>query len=92
MLTRGAQYGAIFGGGPPRQQQRLPVWLVVLVVSLVTYAISFLLLKLLSRYRSCRRTGRGVPDHEAARLASALQKITGDINQIPTGTCAQASA
>src|SRR5690242_5655270 len=52
MLTRGAQYGAFFGGGRrDNNNGGLPVWLVVLVVSLITYAVSFLLLKLLSRYR-----------------------------------------
>src|SRR5262245_63522319 len=44
MLTRGAQYGAIFGGNR-RDSNGLPVWLVVLVVSLITYAVSFFLLK-----------------------------------------------
>jgi heat shock protein HtpX len=85
MLTRGAQYGAIFGGGRRDSNSNgLPVWLVVLVVSLVTYAISFLLLKLLSRYRelSADRAGAYLTMKPSA-LASALQKITGEINQIP---------
>src|SRR4051794_141199 len=50
MLTRGAQYGAIFGGRRDNNNG-VPVWLIVLVVSLITYAVSFFLLKLLSRYR-----------------------------------------
>lgn len=84
MLARGSQYGAIFGGGRRDNNNGLPVWLVVLVVSLVTYAISFLLLKLLSRYRelSADRAGAYLTMKPHA-LASALQKITGDINQIP---------
>ncbi len=84
MLSRGAQYGAIFGGGRRDNNNGLPVWLVVLVVSLVTYAVSFLLLKLLSRYRelSADRAGAYLTMKPQA-LASALQKITGDINQIP---------
>jgi heat shock protein HtpX len=84
MLTRGSQYGAIFGGGRRDNNNGVPVWLVVLVVSLVVYAISFLLLKLLSRYRelSADRAGAYLTMKPAA-LASALQKITGDINQIP---------
>jgi heat shock protein HtpX len=84
MLTRGAQYGAIFGGNRRDNNSGLPVWLVVLVVSLVTYVVSFLLLKLLSRYRelSADRAGAYLTMKPQA-LASALQKITGDINQIP---------
>ena len=53
MLTRGAQFGGLglFGGRRSNDNNGLPVWLVVLVVSLVVYAVSFLLLQLLSRYR-----------------------------------------
>ncbi|GAA4757920.1 zinc metalloprotease HtpX [Nocardioides endophyticus] len=85
MLTRGAQYGAIFGGGRrDNNNGGLPIWLVVLLVSLVTYAVSFVLLKLLSRYRelSADRAGAYLTMKPEA-LASALQKITGEINTIP---------
>ncbi|MCW2766406.1 MAG: Heat shock protein Metallo peptidase family [Nocardioides sp.] len=85
MLTQGAQYGAFFGGGRrDNNNNGLPVWLVVLVVSLVVYAISFVLLRLLSRYRelSADRAGAYLTMKPAA-LASALQKITGEINVIP---------
>jgi heat shock protein HtpX len=85
MLTRGAQYGAIFGGGRrDNNNGGLPVWLVVLLVSLVTYAVSFVLLKLLSRYRelSADRAGAYLTMKPEA-LASALQKITGEMNTIP---------
>lgn len=82
MLTRGAQYGAFFGrrdnnGGAP-------AWVVVLLISILTYIISFLLLKLLSRYRelSADRAGAYLTMKPEA-LASALQKITGEINTIP---------
>jgi len=83
MLTRGSQYGAMFGNRG-RNNNGLPVWLVVLVVSLVVYAVSFLLLRLLSRYRelSADRAGAHLTMNPRA-LASALQKITGEINRIP---------
>ena len=61
MLTRGAQYGGLglFGGRRSNDNNGMPVWLVVLVVSLVVYAISFFLLKLLSRATgSCPPTAR----------------------------------
>ena len=86
MVTRGAQYGGLglFGGRRSNENNGLPVWLVVLVVSLVVYAISFFLLKLLSRYRelSADRAGAYLTMKPAA-LASALQKITGEMNTIP---------
>jgi heat shock protein HtpX len=86
MSTRGAQYGAFFGGGRRDNNNNggLPIWLVVLVVSLVTYAVSFLLTRLLSRYRelSADRAGAFLTGKPSA-LASALTKITGDIASIP---------
>jgi heat shock protein HtpX len=84
MATRGAQYGAIFGGGRRDNNSGAPVWLVVLVVSIVTYAVSFFLTRLLSRYRelSADRAGAFLTGKPSA-LASALTKITGDISHIP---------
>ena len=89
MATRGAQYGAIFGGGRRSSNDNngggLPVWLIVLVVSLVVYAISFFLTKMLSRYRElCADRAGAVLTQKPAALASALTKITGDIAAIPT--------
>ena len=83
MLTQGAQYGALFGGRS-RDNSGLPVWLVVLLVSLVTYAISFLLLKVLSRYRelSADRAGAYLTMKPQA-LASALQKISRGMDTVP---------
>jgi heat shock protein HtpX len=87
MLTRGAQYGAIFGGGDRRGNNNtagLPVWLVVLVVSLVVYAVSFLLLKLLSRYRELAADrAAAYLTMKPAALATALQKISGQMSRIP---------
>ena len=62
----------------------MPVWLIVMVVSLIVYAVSFLLLRLLSRYRelAADRAGAQLTMRPRA-LASALQKITGEINRIP---------
>lgn len=87
MLAQGSQYGAFLGGGDRRENNNsaLPVWLVVLLVSMVVYAVSFFLLKLLSRYRelSADRAGAYLTMKPHA-LASALQKITGEMNAIPT--------
>ena len=93
MLAQGSQYGAFFGGGRRDNNGGLPVWLLVLIVSLVVYAISFVLLRLLSRYRelSADRAGAHLTMKPAA-LASALQKISGQINQIPDRDLRQVSA
>ena len=84
MATRGAQYGAWFGGGRRDNNGGLPIWLVVLVVSIVTYAVSFFLTRLLSRYRElCADRSGAFLTGKPSALASALTKITGDIAHIP---------
>jgi heat shock protein HtpX len=95
MLTQGSQYGAFgfFGGRGRDNNGGLPVWLLVLLVSLAVYAVSFVLLRLLSRYRELAADRAGAyltmrPD----ALASALQKITGGINQIPQRDLRQVGA
>jgi len=88
MATRGAQYGAIFGGGDRRDNNNnggVPVWLLVLVFSLVVYAVSFFLTRLLSRYRElCADRSGAYLTQKPSALASALTKISGDIASIPT--------
>ncbi len=97
MLTQGAQYGMFFGGfggrGRSNNNSGLPVWLLVLVVSLVVYAVSFVLLRVLSRYRelSADRAGAYLTMRPAA-LASALQKITGEMSAIPERDLRQVGA
>ncbi|HET7689496.1 MAG TPA: zinc metalloprotease HtpX [Nocardioidaceae bacterium] len=85
MLARGAQYGGMFGGGRrDNNAGGLPIWLVILLVSLVTYAISFFATRLLSRYRelSADRAGAFLTGKPNA-LANALVKITGETAKIP---------
>jgi heat shock protein HtpX len=85
MLTRGAQWGGLgFFGGRRGNNNGAPLWLVVLVVSLVVYAISFFLTRLLSRYRElcADRSGAYLTMNPGA-LASALQIISGEIAAAP---------
>jgi heat shock protein HtpX len=93
MLTQGARFGGLGFFGRRDNNGGLPVWLVVLVVSLADYAISFVLLRLLSRYRelAADRAGAYLTMQPGA-LASALQKITGGINQIPQRDLRQVGA
>jgi heat shock protein HtpX len=83
MLTRSAQFGG-FSIGRSRDSGGAIGFVVVLVVSLVVYAISFLLLRLLSRYRelSADRAGAYLTQKPSA-LASALTKISGEMNSVP---------
>ena len=83
MLTRAAQFGG-FGAARRSNEGGAPAYLVALLLSLVVYAISFFLTRLLSRYRelSADRSGAYLTMNPGA-LASALQKIAGGINTIP---------
>jgi heat shock protein HtpX len=86
MLTRGAQYGALFGGNRRSNDNNngVPVWLVVLVVSLVVYAVSFFLTRLLSRYRElCADRSGAYLTMKPQALATALQKISGGMAAVP---------
>src|SRR4051794_36056649 len=83
-LSRGAQYGAWFGGGRNRDNSGPPIWLVVLVISLVVYAVSFFLTRLLSRYRElCADRSGAQLTMKPRALATALTKISGEIASIP---------
>ena len=85
MVMRGAQWGAIGGfGRRSNDNNGLPVWLVVMLVSIVVYAISFLAIKLLSRYRelAADRAGAYLTGDPGA-LANALTKISGQMAAIP---------
>ncbi len=82
MLTRGAQFGGT--RAVPRNNSGVPAYLLVLAVSLVVYAISFLLTRMLSRYRElCADRAGAYLTMKPAALASALQKITGEMAAIP---------
>jgi heat shock protein HtpX len=85
MLTRGAQYGALFGGGRRNNDNNgFPAWIVVLGVSLVVYAVSFFLTRLLSRYRElCADRSGAYLTMKPQALATALQKISGGMAAVP---------
>ena len=87
MLWTGLMGG--FGGNRNNNQgggdNAALVELLVLVVSVVVYAISFLLTMALSRYRelAADRSGALLTGRPSA-LASALVKVTGEMSRIPT--------
>lgn len=86
MLTRGAQYGALFGRrGNNNDQGGAFAFVAILAVSLVVYAVSFFLTRLLSRYRElCADRSGAYLTMKPRNLATALQKISGGMNAIPT--------
>ena len=61
------------------------VEMIVLLVSVVVYAISFLLTRALSRYRELAADRSGaLLTGQPSVLASALVKVTGEMSRIPT--------
>jgi heat shock protein HtpX len=92
LVTRFAFYSGLFGGRG-RDQQGFPVVLVVMTVSAVVYAVSFLLIRALSRYRelAADRAGAVLTGRPSA-LASALTRVSGDMARIPTEDLRAASA
>jgi heat shock protein HtpX len=91
LLVRFAFYGELFGGGGGGRGGNnnnngggAIVLLITLAVGIVVYAVSFLLIRLLSRYRelAADRAGALLTGQPSA-LASALTKVSGEIASIP---------
>src|SRR5919201_5570325 len=76
------QFGIFFGGA---DDDSGPGFLVVLLASFVVYIVSFFLMLALSRYRefAADRGAALIPGRPSA-LASALVKISGAMQQVPT--------
>jgi heat shock protein HtpX len=77
--------GIGMGGGRDDDDNNGAQWLVIMLVSILVYAISFLLTRALSRYRELSADrAAAIITGAPAILASALVKVTGAMGQIPT--------
>jgi len=87
LITRFGLYAGFFGGfgGNNRDNNNgIPVWLVIVVVAFVTYLVSWILIRTISRYREyAADRGSAVITGAPEYLMSALQKITGQMAVIP---------
>jgi heat shock protein HtpX len=78
-------FGGGFGGGYGRSRDEEEGIILVMLVSILVYAISFLLLQALSRYREfAADRGSAVLTGRPSALASALIKISGSIERVPS--------
>ncbi|MEU7891622.1 zinc metalloprotease HtpX [Nonomuraea sp. NPDC049152] len=84
LMTRFALYSGL-GSRRDSNQGGLPIGLIVMLVSIVVYAVSFLLTRALSRYRELAADRAGaLLTQKPSALASALVKISGEMARIPT--------
>ena len=71
-------------GGNRDNNNSVPVWLIVLLVSIVTYVLSQILILAISRYREyAADRGSALITGAPEYLMSALQKISSDMMRIP---------
>jgi heat shock protein HtpX len=88
LLTRFGLYAGMFGGfgGGNRDSNNnsVPIWLIVIVVSFVTYILSWVLIRTISRYREyAADRGSALITGAPEYLMSALQKISSQMTLIP---------
>ncbi|WP_030587808.1 zinc metalloprotease HtpX [Streptomyces anulatus] len=84
LVVRFAFYSQLFGGRG-RDQNTAVVFMAVMAVSALVYAVSFLLIRALSRYRELAADrAAAMLTGKPSVLASALTKVSGDIARIPT--------
>jgi heat shock protein HtpX len=73
-----------FGGGRNDRDNSGASFMVILLVSVVVYAVSFVLIRTLSRYREfAADRGSAILTKSPSSLASALVKISGSMGRIP---------
>ena len=88
LLTRVMFYAGLFGGrggGGRTGSELIVAEMFIMLVSILVYAVSFLLTRALSRYRELAADRSGaILIGRPSLLASALVKITGEMGRIPT--------
>jgi heat shock protein HtpX len=85
------QFSFFFGGGGDREDEE-DIFLVV-IASAIVYAVSFLLMRALSRYREfAADRGGAVLTGRPSALASALIKVTGTLERVPSQDLRSAEA
>jgi heat shock protein HtpX len=78
------QFGFLFGGTSNSDDDDGPSAMVLILVSLVVYVVSFFLMQALSRYREfAADRGSALITGRPSALASALQKISSGMHRIP---------
>jgi heat shock protein HtpX len=78
------QFGFLFGGGGYSDDDDNPSFMVLLLVSLAVYVVSFVLMQALSRYREfAADRGAAILTGRPSALAAALTRISSGMDRIP---------
>ncbi|VVB97817.1 Protease HtpX [uncultured archaeon] len=84
LLVRNMMFIGLMGGGNRDRNNSAGAAIVVFVVSLVVWVISFLLIRALSRYREfAADRGSAIITGQPSHLASALMAISGVMEHVP---------
>ena len=88
LITRFGLYAGFFGGfggGNNRDNNNgVPVWLVIVVVAFVTYIVSWVLIRTISRYREYAADAAAtLAIGRADALMSAIEKLADEVERIP---------
>jgi heat shock protein HtpX len=87
LMVRMAFYSELFGGGRRNNNNQNAALVIfgIMIVSVVVYAISFVLIRLLSRYRELAADrSAALLTGQPSALKSALVKVSSGIGRIPT--------
>ncbi len=88
-----SRYAIYFGGGDRRDNNGANPIAVIILVSVLVYALSFLLIRALSRYREFAADRAGaILTGQPSQLSAALLKISGDMGKVPTNDLRRAEA
>lgn len=94
-IVQMGMWGGMYGGGYGRRDSRDNgnAFIVVFLVSAAVWAISFVLIRTLSRYREyAADRGSAIITQQPSNLASALIKISGTMQRIPDRDLRQVEA
>ncbi len=87
------RWGFFFGGGGRNSGGGAAAFVVILLVSVLVYVISYILMQALSRYREfAADRGAAIITSRPSALISALTKISGKMEVVPTKDLREAQA